>query len=309
MADIKIYLSAGHGGKDPGAVALGKREADLTVQVRNAVKKELTARGGYAVKCDHATAATDAGYTAETKEAKSWGAKLYLDMHFNAGGGAGTECYYQSDAEKKIAALLASHISKKIGLTNRGAKSRPKGKEFLANTLFEPGVLLECAFIDSKADMAKLDTAKELECFACAVADALDEYFGIKRKADAIKPAAAATSVPTKPVAAATAKPAAAATSKPVAPAASTSKVTITAKIATPPAPKVPKVGDKVKIIKSYAVASTSAVAVNSRLIGSVAYVVREVKGARYPLLLAGKPQDEAAYWIGWAQPGGVQVV
>jgi hypothetical protein len=42
---------------------------------------------------------------------------------------------------------------------------------------------------------------------------------------------------------------------------------------------------------------------------GYETYVVREVKGARYPLLLAGKPQDEAAYWIGWAQPGGVQVV
>ena len=46
----KVFLSAGHGGKDPGAVALGLKEKDINLQMLLACN-EVLIRHGVSVVC------------------------------------------------------------------------------------------------------------------------------------------------------------------------------------------------------------------------------------------------------------------
>ena len=46
----KVFLSAGHGGSDPGAVAYGMKEKDINLQIMLACHNELI-RHGVTVVC------------------------------------------------------------------------------------------------------------------------------------------------------------------------------------------------------------------------------------------------------------------
>ena len=69
-----------------------------------------------------------------------------------------------------------------------------------------------------------------------------------------------------------------------------------------------PEIGDRVKIIKSYAQASSDRFVTQSRMVGSKAFIVRIIKGANHPYLLAVKKADKAPY-IGFAKASGLQKI
>ena len=78
---------------------------------------------------------------------------LVVSVHFNAGGDGskpiGTEVLYYD--QKDLATRLVNAISNASGLKNRGAKQNKK-LAVLANT-YEPAVLLEICFVNSKQDV------------------------------------------------------------------------------------------------------------------------------------------------------------
>ena len=47
----KVFLSAGHGGSDPGAVAYGMKEKDINLQIMLACHNELVRSYGVTVVC------------------------------------------------------------------------------------------------------------------------------------------------------------------------------------------------------------------------------------------------------------------
>lgn len=87
---MKLYLDAGHGGNDPGACANGLKEKDLTLEAVLAIGKRLEAAGVqvvYSRKTD-----VDAGEVF-SRGKKAAGCDYFLSIHFNAGGGIGSEIY------------------------------------------------------------------------------------------------------------------------------------------------------------------------------------------------------------------------
>lgn len=57
-------------------------------------------------------------------KAGAWGADILMSIHSNAGGGAGSECYYSVDipGDKGYAGAISSRIASTFGITDRGAR-------------------------------------------------------------------------------------------------------------------------------------------------------------------------------------------
>lgn len=136
-----IYLDAGHGGSDPGAVYGGVREKDLTMTMHNLVKNQLE-EAGYTVQSTRTSDAT-VGLTERSETANKTKADIFVSLHINASPSAaakGIETYwyeyetgypsrlnptYHVDPERlKRSSYLANAIQTatvaKTGATNRG---------------------------------------------------------------------------------------------------------------------------------------------------------------------------------------------
>lgn len=180
----KVFLSAGHGGTDPGAVAYGLKEKDVNLNIMLACKAELE-HYGVKVVCSRTKDENDP-VGQEVKEANASGADIAVSFHNNAGGGDGSETfYYGTSANGKKLAQLCEKYTKAIGQNSRGIKDGSK-LYFVKNTKMT-AVLCESAFIDNNKDNDIIDTVAEQQKFGIAYAKAILEYFGIKRKADAEK--------------------------------------------------------------------------------------------------------------------------
>lgn len=81
-----VVIDAGHGGKDPGAMAInGGREKDVTLKAALALRDLLEADGRYVVKL---TRDTDVYVEHEDRvtKARNWGAELFISLHADAAG-------------------------------------------------------------------------------------------------------------------------------------------------------------------------------------------------------------------------------
>lgn len=178
----KVFLSAGHGGSDPGAVANGLRESDINLNTLLACQAELV-RHGVTVICSRTTDANDP-VQEEVKEANASGASVAVSFHANAGGGDGFEAfYYTSSSKGKKLAWLCEERIKELGQNSRGLKSG-NHLYFIKHTKM-PAVLVESFFVDNKTDKLIGDTVAEQKAFGVAYAKAILEYLGIAYKPQA----------------------------------------------------------------------------------------------------------------------------
>lgn len=172
----KVFLSAGHGGNDPGAVSNGLSEKTINLNTLLACKTELV-RHGVAVACSRVTDANDP-VTQEVKEANISNADIAVSFHANAGGGDGFEAYHHSSNlnGKKLAKLCEKHV-KALGQNSRGIKTGDK-LQFIKNTKMT-SVLVESFFVDNINDKTIGDTVLEQKAFGVAYAKAILEFLGI----------------------------------------------------------------------------------------------------------------------------------
>ena len=175
----KVFLSAGHGGKDSGAVGNSLKEKDINLNVLLKCKSELE-RHDVKVVCSRTKDENDP-VADEVKEANKSGADIAVSFHANAGGGDGSETYYYTSSKdgKKLAELCEKH-TKAIGQNSRGVKNG--NHLYFVNSTSMVAVLCECAFLDNKTDKKIIDTKAEQEAFGVAYAKAILEYLGVKYK-------------------------------------------------------------------------------------------------------------------------------
>lgn len=175
----KVFLSAGHGGNDPGAVANGLYEKTVNLNTLLACQVELI-RHGVDVVCSRKSDVDDP-VVQEVKEANESGASIAVSFHANAGGGDGFEAFYHGSNTngKKLAGLCEKHVLS-LGQNSRGLKHGDK-LYFIKNTKMT-SVLVESFFVDNKADKKIGDTIAEQKAFGVAYAKAILEYLGIAYK-------------------------------------------------------------------------------------------------------------------------------
>lgn len=182
----KVFLSAGHGGSDPGAVANGLYEKTINLNTLLECERVLVEHG-VEVVCSRKTDVDDP-VAQEVKEANASGADIAVSFHANAGGGDGFEVYHHSSNSKgKKLAVHCEKYVKALGQNSRGVK-HGDGLYFIRNTKMT-SVLVESFFVDNSADKKVGDTTAEQKEFGRAYAKAILEYLGITYKTEPASPA------------------------------------------------------------------------------------------------------------------------
>jgi len=191
----KVFIGAGHGGTDSGAVGKGGLlEKSLNLSIAKACGAELE-RHGVSIRLSRTKDENDP-VEQEVAECNSFAPDLAVDIHNNAGGGDGAETFYSKvgGIGKTAAVNIMAEIAK-LGQKSRGAKTRlnASGRDyyaFIRNTK-APAVIVECAFVDS-SDIALIDTEPERVKMGEAIARGILKTLGIAYKAEN-KPAEAST--------------------------------------------------------------------------------------------------------------------
>lgn len=183
----KVFIGAGHGGKDSGAVGRGGLlEKDLNLSIACACGAALE-RHGVKVQLSRTTDEADP-VDQEVRECNTFAPDLAVDIHSNAGGGDGAEAFYSraGGTGKTLAENILAEITK-LGQRSRGAKTRLSGSgadyyAFIRNTKAH-AVIVECAFVDSD-DIELVDTEAERVKVGEAIARGILKTLGITYKAE-----------------------------------------------------------------------------------------------------------------------------
>lgn len=148
---MKIAIAGGHSKAAQGAASLlNEYECDRAYVAQ--LIPALMAAGYEVVDCSNEESTIKGELAAEVRAANDSKADLFLAVHFNAGGGSGTECYYYegSGTGREYAARLSANVATALGLPDRGAKDN-KTFYVLRNTKMT-AILLEVCFVDRQED-------------------------------------------------------------------------------------------------------------------------------------------------------------
>lgn len=172
---MKILLISGHGAGDPGAAGNGYKEADLTREVVNLMKDKLEK---YA-QVDVYNQARNAYYDVNKGNvAVNFANYNYVfEVHFNAGGGKGTEIYVTREEK---ATTVEQKIMDKLSkfFVVRGVKRKNFNVIASAKRKGVSSALLETCFIDNAQDMQTYQANKNE--IAKSIVEAIAEGFGLK---------------------------------------------------------------------------------------------------------------------------------
>lgn len=148
---MRIGINCGHTiDGQPGSGAIGFISEG--VEVRNVGRRLMTLlrhRGVDVVDCTNDYAdSTKANLVEICRLANKQPLDLFVSIHFNSGGGHGTEVFtkngkYMEQADRVLKKLEA------LGFTNRGIKNR---ELYVINYTNATAMLIEVCFVDSKAD-------------------------------------------------------------------------------------------------------------------------------------------------------------
>lgn len=192
----RVYIDAGHGGSDPGAVKyIVERDVNLVMAL--ACRDYLNANG-VSTKMSRTSNSTDTSIGSMAREANNWGADVVVSIHNNAGGGDGFEVYHTVGGG--IGKTLAQNIEaevKKIGQNSRGLKTRrdTDGTDYygMIRLTNAPAVICEGVFVDNATDVQIADTEAEQKAFGYAYARGILKTLGIADKGYEIGASGSAT--------------------------------------------------------------------------------------------------------------------
>lgn len=181
----KVWIDAGHGGKDPGATANGLKEKDIALAVSLEIKKKL--ENEYEDVQVLLSRSTDVFLELKqrTDNANKAGSDILVSVHCNAGGGAGgfeTFRYKSaSAASRAFQNVLHTEIMSSIkafGVTDRGQKA---DNLHMVRESKMPAVLTENLFIDVVGDAAKLKRDDVINKIVNSHVLGIAKYLGLKK--------------------------------------------------------------------------------------------------------------------------------
>ena len=207
---IIIAIDPGHGGSDPGAVANGLREKDLTLAVSLALKEELESYDGVTVVMTRETdvrpsenLSTDLSSRVDTAAAAD--ADALVSIHFNSASpiAHGAEVWYGNSSSYNYwthtqGRTLSSNIQNQLtalGLADRGIKTRdneyydyPDGSTGDYYAIIRqareenmPGIIVEHAFVTSSSDAQKLSDPAFVRSLGVADATGIAQTYGLSK--------------------------------------------------------------------------------------------------------------------------------
>lgn len=175
---MKIYLDAGHGGADSGAVGESGR-LEKTDNLKLALLlADLLKKRGHEVRLSR-TGDSYPSLKQRADAANEFCADLFISLHRNsaqasANGAEVLYCPAASAKSKSLASRLAETVSVACGFRNRGAKCQ---RAYVLEHTKMPAVTIESGFVTNAGDNVKFD--KNLNALAEAIISAAESEFGL----------------------------------------------------------------------------------------------------------------------------------
>lgn len=172
----KVFIDAGHGGTDPGALGYGYRESDLNLQVAKKVESKLKSKG-IDVKMSRNS---DIFYSLSERAemANDYGADAFVSIHQNsaeAKSANGIETYYnrKKEEDRPLSNDIQKQVISQTGANNRGVKNA----EFTVLVKSKMiSALVECGFITNELEVKKLSDSSYQDKLATGIANGIEEY-------------------------------------------------------------------------------------------------------------------------------------
>ena len=161
---MSIFISAGHGGTDYGAVANGRRESDIAVDMRNMVAHYLRE-----AKVNFRTDGTgltnlplrEAGRLASTAE-------IAVEFHCNsfhnptAQGVEALAGVKDKELSRKLCSAVSKHMNNTIRGGDGGWKDQGSGQHSRLFFVQKGGIILELFFLSNPKELARWEEVKWL---------------------------------------------------------------------------------------------------------------------------------------------------
>ena len=172
----QVFIDAGHGGTDPGALGYGYRESDLNLQVAKKVESKLKSKG-IDVKMSRSS---DIFYSLSERAemANDYGADAFVSIHQNsaeAKSANGIETYYnrKKEEDRPLSNDIQKQVISQTGANNRGVKNA----EFTVLVKSKMiSALVECGFITNELEVKKLSDSSYQDKLATGIANGIEEY-------------------------------------------------------------------------------------------------------------------------------------
>ena len=180
MANVRIFLDAGHGGKDSGATKGSRHEADDVLKVVKKVGKKIEDNYSNVTVGYSRTSDIYESPSKKASDGNSFDADYFFSFHRNAydGSAKGWETEYKSHSvvKDRIMSDLNKRM-KKIGFSIRGDKQRDNLA--VLNQTSMPALLFEIGFIDNNGDNKIFDS--KFDAIVDAFVDVIGDNCGLKK--------------------------------------------------------------------------------------------------------------------------------
>ncbi|NMO98115.1 N-acetylmuramoyl-L-alanine amidase [Paenibacillus lemnae] len=182
----KVWIDAGHGGKDPGAAGNGLQEKDVVLTLALGIKTKLEAE--YQDVQVLLSRSTDVflELPQRTAAANRAGADILVSVHCNAGGGAGGFESFRFTNPRAESVTLQNHLHTEImaalrpfGVTDRGQKA---ANLHMVRESAMPAVLTENLFVDVSSDAVRLKRPEVIAALIQGHAAGIGKHLGLQPK-------------------------------------------------------------------------------------------------------------------------------
>lgn len=183
-----IFLDAGHGGPDSGALYRNIYEKDINLSIVKKLERKLKEKGAQVFLTRDGDYDLSVPYTVNRKRSdlsrrsnmiNRSNCDLYISIHLNADTSTtyhGAQVFYDSKVKqnKKIAEVIQADLKQYL-YTTREAKQ--KNDMYLFHRLEKPGVLVEIGYITNPNDRYLLMQKEYQEKVANVVTNSIIRYF------------------------------------------------------------------------------------------------------------------------------------
>jgi N-acetylmuramoyl-L-alanine amidase CwlD len=176
-----IFVDAGHGGRDPGAVASKKYyEKTYNLDIAKRLKRRLEAKGAIVIMSrsrDRTLSLSGRSYLANKNKAD-----IMVSIHINSfvqSRANGTETYYYKYKDKRLATHIQKQLAKDLKRKNNGVK---RARLYILRNAHMPSALVEPVFMTNSAEHQLLKSPNFRQRIADSVYQGVYNYFKASSK-------------------------------------------------------------------------------------------------------------------------------
>lgn len=183
-----IYIDAGHGGVDPGAMYKDIMEKDINLSISKILEDKLTKMGAIVYLTRYGDYDLSVNNTINRKRSdlsrrsniinRSM-CDLFISIHLNAestGVWRGAQVFYDDINDQNIifAKILQDNFKERL---NSNREYKLSNDLYLQKRIKQPGVLIEVGFLSNASDRYLLKQESYQNKVATVIADSMIEYF------------------------------------------------------------------------------------------------------------------------------------